>query len=226
MRLGLVTDVHNHAAELSAALSAFRDRRVDQVVTIGDTYDAFCRGDGSGKVAALLADCSAVGVWGNHDFTLCRNVPAVVRDRYPSVALDVMARMEPRLVVGDCHFSHKESSVDPHDVTQLWDIGDCPLDLMKRATSAFAAVGSRWQFVGHYHRWWAATPAGPVGWTGEGPLRFEPGQRYFVVVAPVCEGWCGIFDTVCGQLEPLRCAPDTEPDAAPTPTHDVDCTSS
>src|SRR5262245_34147003 len=127
MRLGLVTDVHNHAAELAAALASFRDRGVDRVITLGDTCDAFGRGDGAGEVASLLDECSAVGVWGNHDFTLCRNVPAAVRGRYPPLALAVMGRMEPRLVVGDCHFSHKESSVDPYDVDQLWDISDRPL---------------------------------------------------------------------------------------------------
>jgi len=208
VRLGLVTDVHNHAAELSAALSVFRDRGVDWVVTIGDTCDAFAEEEGAGAVAALLAECSAVGVWGNHDFILCREVPAAVRNRYPPVVLEVMAQMEPRLVIGDCHFSHKESSVDPYDVAQLWDISDVPLDLMERARLGFGAVGSGWQFVGHYHRWWAATPAGPVDWTGDGPLRFEPGQRYFVVVAPVCEGWCGILDTDRGLLEPWRCSSD------------------
>ena len=83
MRIGLVTDVHNHAAELAGALAAFRTRGVDQVVTIGDTCDAFGRGDGAGEVASLLDGCSAVGVWGNHDFTLCRDVPEAVRDRYP-----------------------------------------------------------------------------------------------------------------------------------------------
>src|SRR5262245_30424091 len=158
MRLGLVTDVHNHAAELAAALAAFRDRGVDQVVTIGDTCDAFGRGDGAAEVAALLDGCSAIGVWGNHDFTLCRDVPAAVRDRYSPLVLDVMARMQPRLVIGDCHFSHREASVDPHDTAQLWDISDGPLDLMERAGLAFGAVDRRWQFVGHYHRWWAAMP--------------------------------------------------------------------
>jgi hypothetical protein len=212
VRIGLVTDVHNHAAELAAALRVFRARGVDRVVTLGDTCDAFGRGDGAGAVAALLADCSAAGVWGNHDFTLCREVPAAVRDRYPPVVLDVMAGMEPRLVVGDCHFSHKEASVDPHDVAQLWDVSDRPLDLMERARLGFAAVGSRWQFVGHYHRWWAATPGGPLDWTGGEPLRFEPGQRYFVVVAAVCDGWCGILDTDRRQLEPARCDPDPAPD--------------
>jgi hypothetical protein len=211
VRLGLVTDIHNHAAELAAALAAFRDRGVDQVITIGDTCDAFGRGDGAAAVASLLDGCAAVGVWGNHDFTLCRDVSEAIRGRYPPVVLDVMARMGPRLVVGDCHFSHKESSVDPHDVAQLWDVSDRPPDLMELARLAFAAVGSRWQFVGHYHRWWAATPAGPVGWAGGEPLPFVPGQRYFVVVAPVCEGWCGILDTGQGRLEPLRCGPAEPP---------------
>jgi hypothetical protein len=213
MRIGLVTDIHNHRAELERALALFRDHGVDQVVTIGDTCDAFGRGDGAGGVASLLDRCGAVGVWGNHDFTLCRDAPAAVRDRYPPVVLDVMARMQPRLVVGGCHFSHKESAVDPHDVAQLWDVSDRPLDLMERAALAFAAVDSRWQFVGHYHRWWAATPEGPVGWSRDGPLRFEPGRRYFVVVAAVCDGWCGILDTQRGQLEPLPCGP-AEPSAA------------
>ena len=162
MRIGLVTDVHNHRAELARALELFRDRSVEQVVAIGDTCDAFGRGDGAGEVATLLDGCSAIGVWGNHDFTLCWDVSAAVRDRYPRLVLDVMARMRPRLVIGDCHFSHKDSSIDPHDVAQLWDISDRPLDLMERAKLVFGAVESRWQFVGHYHRWWAATPAGPV----------------------------------------------------------------
>ena len=121
------------------------------------------------------------------------------------VVLDVMARMRPRLVVGDCHFSHKEASVDPHDVAQLWNISDRSLDLMERAGLAFAASHSLWQFVGHYHRWWAATPEGPLGWSGSRPLQFEPGHRYFVVVAAVCDGWCGILDTERAQLEPLWC---------------------
>jgi hypothetical protein len=214
MRFGLVTDVHNHSAELSRALELFRDRGVGQVITIGDTCDAFGRGDGAAAVASLLAGCRAVGVWGNHDFTLCRDVPAAARERYPPIVLDVMARMQPRLVVGDCHFSHKEASVDPYDVAQLWDISDRPLDLMERAGLAFAAVGSRWQFVGHYHRWWAATP---VGWSGTGPLRFESGVRYFVVAAAVCDGGCGILDTDQGLLEPLRCAPAERPAAADRP---------
>jgi hypothetical protein len=205
MRLGLVTDVHNHAAFLFRALTLFRETEVDQIVTIGDTHDAFSSGEGADQVAALLDECGATGVWGNHDFTLCRDVPERIRARCTTFLLQVMARMQPRLVIGDCHFSHKEASVDPNDVAQLWDISEHPLDLMERARSAFAANASPWQFVGHYHRWWAATPAGPLAWTGTEPLYFEQDMRYFVVVAAVFDGWCGVLDTEVRTLTPIRC---------------------
>lgn len=204
MGLGLITDVHNHAAELTAALAAFRDRGVTRVVAIGDTCDAFARVGGAGEVAELLRGCGAVGVWGNHDFTLCHDVDDDLRGRYPPAVFEVMAGMRPRLVIGECHFSHKESSVDPHDVAQLWDVEDGPRDLVAKAGRAFGAVDSRLQFVGHYHRWWAATPDGPVDWSGGGSLHFDPGRRYFVVVAAVCDGWCGVLDTAAGVLAPIR----------------------
>jgi hypothetical protein len=208
MRLGLVTDVHNHAVELAAALRLLRDRGVEQVITLGDTCDAFVPAEGAQEVAALLRDCGAIGVWGNHDFSLCRDVEASVGERYGQPVLEFMAGIQPRLVLAGCRFSHREASVDPHDMLQLWDLGDEPLDLVERASRAFAAAAERWQFVGHYHRWWAATPRGPVGWDGSGPLAFAPGERYFVVVAAVCEGWCGVLDTEAGCLEPLRCRHD------------------
>lgn len=214
MRLGLVTDVHNHTAELAGALAIFRKREVDRVVTIGDTCDPFLNDDRAGALGELLDGCGATGVWGNHDFTLCRDPPDAVRERYPPHVLEVMARMEPRLVLGDCHFSHMESSVDPFDVEQLWDYGDWPLDLMQRARLAFQATDSRRQFVGHYHRWWAATPDGPIDWAGECPLHLDPGNRFFVVVAATCDGWCAILDSDRALLEPLRCRPDADPGAA------------
>ena len=206
MRIGLITDVHNHAAELTRAIALFQDHGVDQIVTIGDTCDAFGRGDGADEVTTLLHQHSVVGVWGNHDFTLCRDVTPRTRERYPERVFDVMARMQPRLVLDDCHFSHKEASIDPHDVAQLWELSDQPLDLIARAGQAFSANTHRWQFVGHYHRWWAATPSVPVAWSGQEPLTFDPAQRYFVVVAAVCEGGCGILDTSQGVLNPLSCA--------------------
>ena len=202
MRLGLVADVHNHAAELARALAALNARGVERVVTIGDALDHGGTSPDAAAVAAMLSACGAVGVWGNHDFSLCHGVAEAVPGRHPAVA-GFMAGMLPRLELANCHFSHREASVDPHDIEQLWGLSDRPLDLAALANEAFAAVPHRLQFVGHYHRWWAATPAGRVAWDGSGILTFDPAERYFVVVAAACDGWCGVLDTDAGTLEPL-----------------------
>ena len=152
-----------------------------------------------------MLESDAVGVWGNHDFSLRGVVSEKTRARFPPVSLTFMARMQPRLVLGDCHFSHKEASVDAHDVAQLWDVSDQPHDLAGRARQGFDAAPQRWQFVGHYHRWWAAMPSGPLGWSGAGPLVFTGAERYFVVVGAVCDGWCGVLDVERAMLQPLWC---------------------
>lgn len=205
MRLGLVTDVHSHSAELARALALFRQHAVDRVVTLGDTIDGFARSNGAAEVASLLLDADAVGVWGNHDFGLRGDVSEKLRVRLPQVSLSFMARMQPRLVIGDCHFSHKEASVDPYDVTQLWDVSDRPRNLVERASNGFQAVPQQWQFVGHYHRWWATTPTAPVEWSGSGLLEFEPQERYFVIVGAACDGWCAVLDVERATLQPLWC---------------------
>jgi predicted phosphodiesterase len=204
MRLGLVTDVHSHPKELARALALFRERQVDRVLTIGDTIDAFARSDGAAEVASLLLEADAVGVWGNHDFGLRGEVRETTRARFSKEVFTFMARMQPRLVIGDCHFSHKESSVDPYDIEQLWDLSDRPLDLAERAALAFDAMPQQWQFVGHYHRWWATTSLGKT-WQGAGPLAFNSEERYFTVVGATCEGWCGLLDLERAVLEPLWC---------------------
>ena len=205
MRLGLVTDVHSHAAELSRALVRFRQLGVDQVVTIGDTIDSFARSEGGAEVATLLLEAGAVGVWGNHDFMLRGEISEKVRARFPQQVFDFMERMQPRLVIEDCHFSHKEASVDPFDVEQLWDVSETRLELDARVRFGLEAAPQRLQFVGHYHRWWAATQTGTVVWKGGESLAFDPQERYFVIVAAVCDGWCALLDTKYATLEPLWC---------------------
>jgi hypothetical protein len=208
MLLGLITDVHSHADELARALALFRRHGVDRVVTVGDTIDAFARSDGASAVASLLLDADAMGVWGNHDFGLRGDVTAEAQARFPPHVFEFMARMQPRLVLDDFHFSHKEASADPHDAAQLWDISETPLELREKAALGFQSTKARCQFVGHYHRWWAATSAGAVIWQGGHPLAMNPPERYFVVVAAVCDGWCALFDTHCALLEPLWCGVD------------------
>jgi hypothetical protein len=205
MKIGLVTDIHNDAASLSLALAALDGLGVDLTVTLGDTCDTFGPGDGLAQVAAMLHERKAVGVWGNHDFVLCRDVSAKHVARYAGTGvLEFMSGMKPVLDVGECRFSHREPLGDPHDVEFLWSLETERLDLFKLASLSFAANDRRFQFIGHYHHWWAATAEGSLAWTGDRPLEFALDQRYFVVVAPVMGGWCGWLDTDAGVLVPVR----------------------
>jgi Calcineurin-like phosphoesterase superfamily domain len=206
VRIGLVTDIHNHAEELSHALKALQDHRVDRVITLGDTCDAFGRGAGAAEVTDLLRACGATGVWGNHDFGLCRAVNEATRRRYDPGVLEFMAGMEPWLEIGDCRVSHEEAFIDPYDVAQLWAVEEVPLDMEERARRSFAAAPQRCLFQGHHHRWFAATPQGRLDWEGERPLHFTRPNRYFVVMAPVISGWCAVYDTATSVLDPIQFA--------------------
>jgi predicted phosphodiesterase len=209
MLLGLVTDIHNHAAELARALELFRASGVEQVVTLGDTCDPFAAIRGEDDVVALLESAGAVGVWGNHDMVLCRDVSEKARETYSPAVLAFMETLRPRLVIADCHFSHEEASVDPFSLEEMWALRDEPLDLHQRARLGFSATGLRVQFVGHYHRWWGEGEYVPLGWVGPDPVTLAAGRRYFVVVAAVAHGWCALYDTATGLLRPMRCGVDS-----------------
>jgi predicted MPP superfamily phosphohydrolase len=206
MRLGLVTDIHGRAAELAIALRLFRDHDVDQVVSIGDAFDAFAYHDREAEIAALLQGCGAVGVWGNHDFGVCRDSSQRTENLFGPDGCGFVRAVQPFLELDGCFFSHKEASVDPYDVLQLWSEEEEPLELMPRAQAGLSATPHKRQFVGHYHCWWAATDTGRIDWVGSRTLVLEADKRYFVVIAPVFQGWCAILDTTSQVLSPLRCA--------------------
>ena len=50
MRSGLVSDVHNRTVESTMELALFRERSIEQVLTIGGTCDAFARTEFARKV--------------------------------------------------------------------------------------------------------------------------------------------------------------------------------
>ena len=153
-----------------------------------------------------LRQAHAVGVWGNHDIGLCHRVEGRARARYPAAALDYLAALRPRPVVGGCHYSHVEPPVDPSDAQALRACAEGgPLDLAGRARRRFAAVEQRLVFVSHYHRWLAATANGQVGWRGEGPLSQAGTGRYCVVTGAAFQGLCGVLDTGRCELTPLPC---------------------
>lgn len=205
MRLGLVTDIHSHAAPLARALELFRQHHVDQVVTLGDTCDAFTSAGQPAEVVDLLRAAGAVGVWGNHDVGLCRHVSEPTRRRYGDGVLSFMATLHPRLVLGGCHFSHREPTLDLEDPAALWSLDEELPDLAEVARRSLLATTERVLFVGHFHRWLVATAAGVLPWDGTSPLALGRDERYFVIVGPVFEGRCGTFDTATGALTPLNC---------------------
>jgi predicted phosphodiesterase len=209
MRIGLVTDIHNEADLLARAHEALEARGFDLVVTIGDTCAVFLPDGGIIDVARMLQKRRAVGVWGNHDFVLCRNVDDRYRACYAGTpVLDFMAGMEPTLVVGAYHFSHLEPLGDPHDVDHLRSIKDKTYDFLEMACLSFEAVAHRLLFIGHYHCWWAGTSAGSLDWSGDRPLKLASDQRYFVIVNAVQGGWCAWLDTDASILLPLRIGDD------------------
>ena len=210
MRIGIVTDIHDDVPKLTAALTALRDERVDAIVSIGDTSDLHGKWEDVTGVAAALQAAGAVGVWGNHDYGLCRDVTPEARRRFAGKTLDYMATMRPRLDLGGCHFTHVEPWLDTEKLEELWCFDGRPEDPQRLARS-FAAVPNRGLFIGHFHRWLAVTETGQLDWDATTPLTFEPDRRYLVVVGPLFRGAFAIMDTDRWVLEPRQLALQEHP---------------
>jgi hypothetical protein len=58
-------------------------------------------------------------------------------------------------------------------------------------------------FTGHMHRWLIARQDGVMPWDGTTPISLPAPERYLVVVAAVCDGWCATYDTASGELTPI-----------------------
>ncbi len=118
MKIGLLADIHNDADLLARAIAALEARGVDLLVTLGDTCDVFLPDGGIVEVATMLQERQVVGVWGNHDFVLCRNVDDRILSRYGgSPVLEFMAGMLPTLVVGDCRNGRRLDGFRPQGVS-------------------------------------------------------------------------------------------------------------
>ena len=91
MRLGLITDIHEHVDDLQQALAACDRHGVDRIICLGDLVE---RGQALRETVALLAERNIAGVWGNHDFGLCSHPSALASTRRADFAgpfLDYMA---------------------------------------------------------------------------------------------------------------------------------------
>jgi predicted phosphodiesterase len=199
MRVGILADIHEDVEALGQALDLLRREGVSRLVVLGDLFYA---GRQVAETADLLAGAGAVGVWGNHDLGLCHEPDSRLRARYPGRVFDFLRTLGPRLELEGCLFTHGLPHWDATDPTAYY-LGDRP-ETPEGLAGSFSASPCRRAFVGHFHRWLAATPEGILAWDGSSPVVLDPGRRYLVVVAAVCDGWCAVFDTDSGQLVPCR----------------------
>jgi predicted phosphodiesterase len=198
MRLGILADIHEHVEHLTRALELFGRHGVERVVVLGDV---FCHGRNIRPTVDLLAPLGSIGVWGNHDFGLCRDIPPRLRDKYAGPVLDYFATLRPRLEIEDCLFTHVQPRYDPEDVQQIWHMDEEP-SLDRDVRLNFAAVPQRLLFMGHWHRWLIATPEGELPWRGEGPIHLPTG-RHLIVIHAVMDGHSAVYDTTTAELLPL-----------------------
>jgi predicted MPP superfamily phosphohydrolase len=197
MKLGLITDIHEHVEHLKTALERFQEHHVDQIVMIGDVFEM---GQRIEETCRLLAEASVIGVWGNHDYGLCFEPDDDTRAKYGEVTMSYMTSLRPRLVVEDCHFSHVEPWLNPEEIADLWYFEGTP-DGHGKLARIFEAVTNRLMFAGHYHKWLLVRPDGIQDWDGTTPVLLNNG-RYFVVVGALCEGRYAILDTDTSTLTP------------------------
>lgn len=199
MKLGLLTDIHEHLGNLRAALGQLQREGVDQVVVIGDVFE---HGGHLDETCRLLADVGAIGVWGNHDFGLCVRPTDESRARYSQQTLSFMSSLGPRLELDDCLFTHIEPWLDPQRLEDLWYF-EGPPDHHGKLDRIFGATPHRIMFAGHYHEWLLTSPEGIGDWRGGQSISLKDG-RYFIVVAALCEGAYATFDTETCELKPFH----------------------
>jgi len=200
MKLGLITDIHEHVEHLRTALRHFKELEVDQIVVIGDVFELGYRIE---ETCRLLTEAGAVGVWGNHDYGLSFELDEATRAKYGDITMSFMTSLQPRLVIEGCHFSHVEPWLNPEDVADLWYF-EGPPDEHGKLARIFDSVPQRLMLAGHYHKWLLVKPNGIQDWNGETPVSLADG-RHFVVVGALCEGRYAILDTESSLLTPFRC---------------------
>jgi hypothetical protein len=201
VRIGILADIHEDVGQLRRALAVLKEHAADRVVVLGDVCEmATCLEE----TVAILDEARASGVWGNHDFGLCRdNARLEDRPRFGERVLAFMDRLQPRLEVEGCLFTHVEPWLDPENLDDLWYFDGLP-ETPQRVARIFAAVPNRVTFMGHYHCWLLVTPEGVQAWVGHGPIVLDSRDRHLVVIDAVCRGKCALFDTETSVLTPFE----------------------
>jgi len=198
MRMGLLADIHEDVDQLAAAIAHCRREGADRLLTLGDIFET---GDRFADAVDLLREAKVGGVWGNHEFGLYAGRGDSVESMFDWRTLDYMHLLESRIEVEGVILGHVLPCIDPTDIRQPWYVERAPVTA-EAAAPHFAAFPHRRMFVGHFHEWFAITPGGALPWTGDQPIRLHSEERYLVVVAAVCDGWCAIYDTESDVLTP------------------------
>jgi hypothetical protein len=201
MKLGLITDIHEHVDYLRAALDRLWSEGVDRIVMIGDVFEMGIRIE---ETCRLLSEAGAVGVWGNHDFGLSFQPGTDLRERYSPALIDFMTSLKPRLEIDGCYFAHIEPWLNPEELCDLWYFDGLP-DKPEKLGRIFEAVSNRLMFAGHFHKWLLASPEQIEDWSGESPVSLG-GGRFFVVVGALCDGRFATLDTKSSELVPFSLA--------------------
>jgi len=203
VRIGIVADIHDSVDALRATLDRFREAGVQKVVSLGDTFETFKKGDPGVEVARLLCQVGAIGVWGNHDVGLSHNVPDEVRKKADPTLLEFTETLQPQLVIDNCRFSHVEPWLDPTIIEDLWHFDGVP-NTPDYARRSLDAVSEQFIFIGHYHCWGITNADEKVEWDATETISLSRNRRYVVLTAAVVHGWSAVFDSAKAELTPIR----------------------
>lgn len=208
MRIGILTDIHEHLEFASKAIESLQNLEVDEIISLGD----FCQMEERLKeICELLLKHEIKSVWGNHDFGLCNDVQSGRRKDYPNVVLEFVSTVRSKIKLDNFLFCHVEPWLNPESLQDLWYYEGEP-DTDEKRHRVFSDRDWDIAFAGHYHRWLAFTESGRLAWNGEADLELS-GQRHFVVIDACMHGSYAVFDTETRILTPMSVCPE-EPSMA------------
>lgn len=199
MKFGILADIHGHVENLQKAISCLSREQVDQFIVLGDViFDHRAATD----TVALLQECDAVGVWGNHELGLCVEPDDEIRAMYTAPVLEYFSSLSAHLEFDDLLFSHTLPIEDARDPLAYYLGQDPRADGTLK--SNFDEFPHRVMMIGHFHCWFAATPAGAIDWDGSKPVALKSQSRYLFIVNAVMYGWTAVFDDRTNVLTPIH----------------------
>jgi hypothetical protein len=199
MRIGILADIHGHVQNLRTAVNRLSNERVDLLVVLGDII---CDRSNATETVALLKECKAVGVWGNHELGLCVDPDDEIRELYTQPVMEFFNTLNSHFQRGSLLFSHTLPDQDASNPLSYY-LGPRPQE-EGALDGAFSRFPHRLIMVGHFHCWFAATPAGRIAWEGQEPIKLDSDERYFFTIHAVMSGWAAVVDDEEDVLLPIR----------------------